>query len=133
MRQLKAADTAVNVGIREGRHASGRDIVDIGSWNEFGTARIPPRPFIGGWFDAFEDDNRTLVAKVLQGIAAGKMTAARGLRMLGVTFTGQAQQRIADGIVPPNAPSTIDRKGSSRPLIDTGQLRSSISHWVTHR
>lgn len=31
----------------------------------------------------------------------------------------------------PNAPSTIRRKGSSRPLIDTGQLRKAITHVVS--
>lgn len=33
---------------------------------------------------------------------------------------------------PPNAPSTIRRKGSDVPLIDTGELRKSIKH-VTRR
>jgi hypothetical protein len=36
------------------------------------------------------------------------------------------QQRIADRIDPPNAASTIKRKGSSVPLIDEGILRTSI-------
>jgi hypothetical protein len=31
----------------------------------------------------------------------------------------------------PNAPSTIRRKGSSRPLIDTGSLRKAITHVVS--
>lgn len=34
---------------------------------------------------------------------------------------------------PPNAPSTIRAKGSSHPLIDTGQLRRSITYVVVEK
>jgi hypothetical protein len=43
---------------------------------------------------------------------------------------GVIKQRIANGIAPPNSPYTIARKGSSKPLIDTGQLRNSITYQV---
>lgn len=33
----------------------------------------------------------------------------------------------------PNAPSTIDRKGSSKPLIDKSELRRSITHKVMQK
>lgn len=33
----------------------------------------------------------------------------------------------------PNAPITIARKGSAMPLIDTGQLRNSISHIIVEK
>jgi hypothetical protein len=36
----------------------------------------------------------------------------------------------ADNGWAPNAPSTVARKGSDRPLIDTGELRRSITHVV---
>jgi len=31
-------------------------------------------------------------------------------------------------VAPPNAPATIARKGSSKPLVATGQLKSAISY-----
>lgn len=53
------------------------------------------------------------------------------LDRFGLWAVGEIQQRIADGIPPPNAQSTVDRKGSSTPLIETGQLRASIKHKVS--
>ena len=43
---------------------------------------------------------------------------------------GAMKLKFTDGTLTPNAPSTIKKKGSSRPLIDTGQLRQSISNKV---
>ena len=34
---------------------------------------------------------------------------------------------------PENAPSTIAKKGSSNPLIDTGEMRSKVSHEVKNK
>jgi hypothetical protein len=49
---------------------------------------------------------------------------------------GQAQANISAGGSPafaPNKPATIARKRSSKPLINKGQLRSSIAHRVEQR
>jgi hypothetical protein len=35
--------------------------------------------------------------------------------------------KILDGDFEPNAPSTIAKKGSSHPLIDTGQEKNSVT------
>lgn len=35
-----------------------------------------------------------------------------------------------DTVGPPNAESTIEKKGSDQPLVDTGALRSSIDFWI---
>ncbi len=60
----------------------------------------------------------------------------RATEVLAPTFAIVAEDFVAavvdridsqgDGAWPPNAPSTIDQKGSAAPMIDTGQLRSSI-------
>ena len=39
---------------------------------------------------------------------------------------GDVQQNIVNGKWAANAPSTIKRKKSSKPLIDTGKLRQSV-------
>ena len=36
-------------------------------------------------------------------------------------------RKINKGPFTPNAPATVKRKGSSQPLIDTGNLRKSIT------
>jgi hypothetical protein len=52
------------------------------------------------------------------------------MKLIGMRVVGDIQDRISDGIPPPNSPITIARKGSSKPLIDSGQLRQSISFEV---
>ncbi len=37
---------------------------------------------------------------------------------------------IDDGMPPPNAPSTVDQKGSNHPLVDTGEMRNSIEYRI---
>jgi hypothetical protein len=49
---------------------------------------------------------------------------------LGLLFVGQIQERIKANIAPENADSTIERKGSSTPLINGGQLWQSVKHEV---
>jgi len=38
---------------------------------------------------------------------------------------------INSGVPPPNAPSTIKRKKSSKTLIDTGKMRQHVDHKIT--
>ena len=40
---------------------------------------------------------------------------------------------IGSDKLPPNRPSTIKKKGKNAPLVDTGELRSSITHWVEEK
>jgi hypothetical protein len=63
-------------------------------------------------------------------VIEGKRTSDQVLEILGQRAVGQIQERIASGIAPANAPSTVAKKGSSTPLIDTGVLRSSITYQV---
>ena len=39
---------------------------------------------------------------------------------------GLVQETIKEGEFSPNAPSTIKKKGSDKPLIDTGHMRQSV-------
>lgn len=43
---------------------------------------------------------------------------------------GYVQDQITNGEFEPNAPMTVQRKGSDHPLIDTGQLRRGISYVI---
>ncbi len=54
------------------------------------------------------------------------------LRKAGAFLEGAIKQTITEGRSewPPLKPETIRRKKSSRPLIDTGKLRNSITHKV---
>ena len=105
-------------------------ILQIGIWNEFGTVNIPARSFVRAWFDESSGRMRAVLVPQMRHVVAGDITAEIALERVGLWAVGQMQFRIAQGIDPENAQSTIDRKGSSTPLIDTGILRSSLSYRV---
>ena len=96
---------------------------------------IPPRPVIE---PAVQDaQNRAPVTQELgaaaQAILDEKPTEAKQhLQKAGQLGANAAQRWFtnpANGW-PPNAPATVARKGSARPLIDTGQLRRAITYVV---
>jgi phage gpG-like protein len=49
---------------------------------------------------------------------------------VGAMMMGHVKKKLTDLKSPPNSPSTIRQKGSSNPLIDTGQLRRAIDYEV---
>lgn len=109
------------------------NLADVATFNEFGTTRIPSRPFMAQAFDANLQGLKTFIAERLSDVYQGRNTAAAGLRMIGVWFKGKVQETIAKGEFAENAPSTIAAKGSDKPLIDTGRLRQSIAFQVKMR
>ena len=125
--------TSIAVGVLE-RDAQTEDgavtVLDVGTWNEFGTVGIPSRSFIRDWVDGNRKRAQGILKKLLQRVIAGELTEDAALEQFGAWAKGEIQARIARGVPPPNAASTVKRKGSSTPLIDTGILRSSIDYEV---
>jgi hypothetical protein len=97
---------------------------------------IPPRPVIE---PAIETSRPAIVSELGQAMAAvfaQEPTQARAhLEAAGIVGRNAAIRWFTDprNGWPPNAPSTIARKGSDRPLIDTGQLRRAITYVVTEK
>ena len=125
--------TSIAVGVLE-RDAQTEDgavtVLDVGMWNEFGTVGIPSRSFIRDWVDGNRKRAQGILKKLLQRVIAGQLTEDAALEQFGAWAKGEIQTRIARGVPPPNAASTVKRKGSSTPLIDTEVLRSSIDYEV---
>jgi hypothetical protein len=102
----------------------------IATIHEFGTATIPQRSFIRAAIDEYQGAIQKRATLIGTGIMLLKFTIDQGLGLLGEYSVGIMKQRIADRIPPPLRPRTIARKGSSVPLIDSGQLRGSITHKI---
>lgn len=105
--------------------------------NEFGTTdpvtgeeHIPERSFIRAWFDEAEPKKREELTTLMREVVAGRRDKDDVLELLGLRCVGEIQERIATSIPPPNAASTVRRKGSSTTLINHGQLRAGITHKV---
>lgn len=123
---IELGDKQVKVGIQAGSGShDGVDILDIAIYNHFGTRNIPSRPFISDCFDKNQgqiaEAKKRIVYRVMDG-----MSASAGLSQLGQWYQDVLKGHIRNGGWVPNAPATIKRKGSSKPLIDTGQLVNSV-------
>jgi hypothetical protein len=135
--------TAAGASIREARKSaltkkrtvhSSLSLAALGAIHEFGTSRIPPRPFLATGVAVGRDRIREVSKAALLGIVRGKRSIAEGLAFVGMAAVASIQKVIADGgYFIALSQQTIDQKGSSKPLIDTGQLRQSITYVVTSK
>lgn len=110
--------------------------VEIGTIQEFGAGNVPERSFLRSTMDEKGGDYRRLMANGLRqafGQKGAELEASteRVLNLVGMKAAADVKNKIRAGIAPENAPSTIAAKGSSTPLVDTGQLLNSISWQVT--
>jgi len=108
------------------------DNATIAEWLHDGTARIPARPFLlQGILDGKDSLNDAIRDAFALKVRGFKITAA--LHKIGVLAVGFVQDFVRSGYYQqhmPNAPSTILRKGSDVPLIDTGFLINSMTYVV---
>lgn len=123
-------------GSYEATEGGAANLADVATFMEFGfTVRggsyfVLPRPFLRQAFDNNIDKIKDFISKEQDAIYRGASSTSRSLEKLGLFFAAKVKAEITDGKFPPNAPSTIKEKGSSKPLIDTGRLRASINHEV---
>jgi len=109
---------------------SGTTLLEVAVINEFGGGHVPQRSFIRATVDENIDRIHAAQAALAKRIILSQITPEQAMAQLGALVKGMIQARISRGIEPPNAPSTIAAKGSSKPLISTGQLRSSVDYAV---
>lgn len=126
----------VRVGFQAGQSNddNGVDICDIAAWNELGTSTgIPARPFIRNTADNHENEINRFATNLVKKLCSGELTAEEMLKKLGVYVKGLMQKEIKDGDYIPNAPSTIAKKSSDKPLIDTGRMRQSVNYVIKEK
>jgi hypothetical protein len=105
-------------------------LVDIATFHEFGTSHgVPERSFIRSTL--FENNlYREMRKKLSISILSLKMDVSKALGLLGLKYQSDIQAKIRAGIDPPLTFETEQRKGSTTPLIDTGQLIQGITYEV---
>jgi hypothetical protein len=148
----------VTVGIQgsdasSGHKGSDLTVAEVGEIHEFGLG-VPRRSFLRGYYDENYGLLRKRLLKISKRIASprSKLTAKKGMGLFGSLVVGEIQKRIASGIFPPLSEATkrarkrlgVTKKGQrdaqgrflkagsviATPLINTGQLRSSITYKV---
>lgn len=128
----------VRVGFQRGKNKakdhdgndSEVDLCDVAMFNELGTSTSPSRPFLRKSVDENADKINRFMKTQLQRIKNGDADAEDVMKAIGTFQKGLVQKKIRDGEFEPNAPSTISKKGSSKPLIDTGHMRQSVNFVV---
>jgi len=118
-------------GLGEHPKGDGETFAEIAFWNEFGTSRIPPRPFMRNTFREQREAYTKLVKLVIQRLVTFKETERSAATKMGLKVQSDIQRTITNLSTPPNAPSTVRKKrGKANPLIDSGKLRQAISFEV---
>lgn len=129
----KLAELEVQVGFQgDQTYEDGTSLAEVAAYNEFGSSDTPERPFMKQSFENHESELQAACDIVNQTISSGG-TAEQALNKLGVAAKGLVQEEIVNGGFAPNAESTIAKKGSEQPLIDTGYMRQSVNYVVKKR
>lgn len=143
MRKAKEDPHVVTIGFQgpkgEAEHTdTGMTNAHLGSIHEFGAVVqqashqiiIPERSFIRSTVDK-NNNYKEVIRKLGLALITGKLTTIPdALKVLGEKITSDIKRSIEQGIPPPNAPSTIRQKGSSKPLIDSGQMKNAVTYDV---
>lgn len=108
----------------------GSDLVIKAAANEFGTSTIPERSHLRAGIDEGKREIENAVVNSYNRIFAGKTKKADEIGRLGLLGTALVVKKIDKGPFKANKPKTVQRKGSSKPLIDTGRLRQAYTHRV---
>jgi hypothetical protein len=89
--------------------------------------KIPARP----WLNPGVNSGNLEYIAIIEKAAAKGEPLDMTLNKIGVTAVGLVQKYMTELRTPPNAASTIKKKGSSNPLIDSGALRQSVTYKIT--
>jgi hypothetical protein len=127
-KQVRATNAETGKPEKQDSEAS---LLQIAVYHEFGAPRanIPARSFIRAGVDELRTEIVNAQGALARQIAALKIDGRTAMERLGARVVGLLKARMSRGIEPPLLQATIDAKGSSKPLIDTGQLRSAIT-WI---
>lgn len=109
--------------INSATYPDGKSVAQVAFDNEFGTKKIPPRPFMRSTIAEKKAEWIAMVAPLVQQVGAEK-----AMLQLGEVIKGDIVFTILNLTNPPNAPSTIKKKGFDKPLVETAQLSRSLSY-----
>ena len=138
--------TGVEVGVLEGEHAW------LASIHEYGCdipvtpkmraylrgqglilkpttthIHIPERSFLRTGYDKNREAVMDKARKMLVDVASGDMSAAALYEGVGLELSSKIKDYAVQLSSPCNHPFTVDQKGSSNPLVDSGDMIGSIT------
>ena len=125
--KYKDMNASVRVGVLENAtYPDGTPVAMVAFWNEYGTRTSPVRAF----FRTIVSENKKNWVLSVQNLMKIHNDPKRVMGLIGVHMQEQIVQSINTWSDPPNSAYTIAKKGSSKPLIETGVLMRSIKSEV---
>jgi hypothetical protein len=116
--------------IPQSHYDNGASILDVAIWNEYGTSKTPRRPFLNQSNVALTSNYNKMYSSIVTDNKIKADSVEKELNKIALVSESIVKKTIRDGSYEPNAPSTIKRKGSSRPLIDTGAMLNAVTSVV---
>jgi len=107
-------------------HEFGMDI----EGTRYGDITIPERSVLRSTEKENRDKYKDMMKDMLPAVLLGDMRVRTMLGRVGAAAQGDVREKFGSDDLAPNAPLTVELKGSSAPLIDSGQLRQSIDYIV---
>lgn len=89
---------------------------------------IPERPFMKQTFDRSKNAINKRIQIEYNNILQGKLSAKQTLSRIGEWYIAKIKNTISKGNFVNNSEFTKVQKNSSKPLIDSGEMKNSIEH-----
>lgn len=130
------ASTQVKVGITSEKNkavGANFNLAGKAAVHEFGSPSqgIPERSYLRATMtEKSQEIADNMINRIYSYIEAGRIIDDNYFRIIGNDVSNLVKQKIVSGNFTPLKASTIKRKGSSKPLIDTDELRGSISYEI---
>lgn len=110
----------------------GPSIIDVAIWNNFGI-KVPRRDFMTPASNEWQKYFEQMVEMNKNEIINGEINIDNFLNLMGQAGAEFISEAIVKLRRPPNAPATIERKKSSNPLVDSGDLSKAPVHEIRRR
>lgn len=129
IKDVKKREVAIGVMQNSGAYEDGLSIVEVARVHEFGsiTKNIPARSFLRVPFYEKEKQVDNLIFRGYKMMVEKNETVDKALDLIGLGARDISVGAFRDNNWQELKQSTIKAKGSSTPLIDTGNLRQSIT------
>lgn len=89
------------------RYDDGVPVAQVAIYNEYGTSRIPPRPFMRPTAESQKGEWTRATGKAVSQVLRGKMSAEQGMTLVAQKAAGDIRQTITQVFEPELSPVTV--------------------------
>lgn len=105
-------------------------VIQVAIANNYGFDNVPARPFMELASKNMQEGYKNTLKATHKKLISGEAELSKVLDLCGLQAEEAVRKSIMEGDWEPNSPETIAKKGSDRPLVDTGTLRKRVTHVV---